>query len=318
MKIREIYERAYKRGIELDPRGKAEVKRELKDAKKTYDGLKDKDKAGFDLEKLKNPYADTRILNGDPETDVKRVLLGIDIEVGELVLADRLRERGDKIDLVIAHHPEGRAMASLYDVMDMQSGILSKYGVPINVAESIMGKRISEIERRLMPVNHTRAVDAARLLYIPFMCVHTPSDNAVVDYLQDLFDKKKPHKVSDIVDMLREIPEYSKAIDETVAPKVICGSPKRTAGKIFVDMTGGTGGSKDAYEKLSQAGVSTVVGMHMSEEHRKEAEKHHINVLIAGHISSDNLGLNLLFDHVLKNKVEIISCSGFNRITKRK
>ena len=82
-------------------------------------------------------------------------------------------------------------------------------------------------------------------------------------------------------------------------------------------MTGGTGGSKDAYEKLSQAGVSTVVGMHMSEDHRKEAEKHHINVLIAGHISSDSLGLNLLFDHVLKNKVELVPCSGFNRVTKR-
>ncbi len=317
MKIREIYEGAYKRGIELDPRGPAEVKRELKDAKKSYDDLKKKDKAGFDLEKLKNPYADTRLLYGDPNKNVKRAMLGIDIEVGEIVLADRLRERGEKIDLVIAHHPEGRAMASLYDVMDMQSGILSKYGVPINVAESIMNKRITEIERRLMPVNHTRAVDAARLLDIPFMCVHTPSDNAVVDYLQKKFDKEKPHRVSDIVDMLREIPEYEKAISDTVAPKVVCGSPKRTAGKIFVDMTGGTGGSKAAYEKLSQAGVSTVVGMHMSEEHRKEAEKHHINVLIAGHISSDNLGLNLLFNHVLKNKVEIIPCSGFNRVTKR-
>ena len=317
MKISEIYDGVIKRGIELDPRGAKEVKRELQDVKKDYGDLKEKDKAGFDLEKLKNPYADTRILYGDPKTDVKRVMLGIDIEVGEIVLADRLRERGERIDLVIAHHPEGKAMASLYDVMDMQSGILSKYGVPVNVAESIMGKRISEIERRLMPVNHTRAVDAARLLDIPFMCVHTPSDNAVVDYLQELFDKKKPHRVSDIIDMLRDIPEYTRAIDETVAPKVVSGSPKRTAGKIFVDMTGGTGGSKDAYEKLSQAGISTVVGMHMSEEHRKEAEKHHINVLIAGHISSDNLGLNLLFDHVFKKKVEIVPCSGFNRITRK-
>ena len=129
-------------------RVKADVKQELKDTKKDYDALKDKDKQGFDLEKLNNPYADTRILNGDPNTEVKRALLGIDIEVGEIVLADRLREKGEKIDLVIAHHPEGRAMASLYDVMDMQSGILSKYGVPINVAEDIMGKRINESRKR--------------------------------------------------------------------------------------------------------------------------------------------------------------------------
>ena len=33
-------------------------------------------------------------------------------------------------------------MANLYGVMDMQSGILLKYGVPINIAEDIMEERI--------------------------------------------------------------------------------------------------------------------------------------------------------------------------------
>ena len=53
--------------------------------------------------------------------------------------------------------------------------------------------------------------------------------------------------------------------------------------------------------------------MHISDDHRKEAEKHHINVIIAGHISSDTLGLNLLFDNMLKG-VEVVSASGFRRI----
>ena len=54
----------------------------------------------------------------------------------------------------------------------------------------------------------------------------------------------------------------------------------------------------------------------MSENHFKKAEKHHINVVIAGHISSDNLGLNLLFDEVEKKsgKLNIIGCSGYTRI----
>ncbi len=312
MKIKDIYERAVKWGIELDPRGEKDVSIELKRANKDYGELTEKNKKYFDLEKLTNPYADTRILCGDPATDVKKALIGIDMEVGEILLADRL----SGIDLVIAHHPEGKAMAALHDVMDMQSGILSKYGVPINVAEGIMGDRIMEIERRLMPVNHTRAVDAARLLDIPFMCIHTPSDNAVANYLQNIFDQKEPHTVSDIVDILREIPEYSNAMDETVAPKVVAGSGDRKAGKVFVDMTGGTGGSKHAYEKLSGAGVGTVVGMHIGEDHMKEAKKHHINVLIAGHIASDNLGLNLLLDEILSG-VDIVACSGFRRIARK-
>jgi hypothetical protein len=313
MKIKEIYELAVKRGMELDPRGVNAVRKDLERASREFGELKEKDRPWFDRERLTNPYADTRILNGDPGKDVSRALVGIDMEAAEVLLADRLAGRGRPVDLVIAHHPEGRAMANLYDVMDMQSGILLKYGVPINVAEDIMEERIREVERRLMPVNHTRAVDAARLLDIPFMCIHTPSDNAVTDYLQRLFDEKRPEFVSDIIDMLKEIPEYVRAMDETLMPKVFTGSEKRRAGKVFVDMTGGTGGSKKAFSKLSEAGVGTVVGMHISEDHRKEAEKSHVNVVIAGHIPSDNIGMNLLLDAVLKD-VEVVEASGFRRV----
>lgn len=315
MKIREIYEKAIAKGIDLDPRGTEEVRKELEHTKKEYDDLKEKDKKDFEKEKLTNPYADSRILFGNPEREVKRMLVGIDMEIGEVLLADRLRDRGKPIDLILSHHPEGRAMANLYDVMDMQAGILNKYGVPINVAEDIMDERIREVERRLMPTNHNRAVDAARLLDIPIMCLHTPTDNAVTTYLQKMFDEKQPRYVSEIVDMLKEIPEYKNATNETVGPKVVCGSGKRKAGKVFVDMTGGTGGSKKAFENLAKAGIGTVVGMHISEDHRKEAEKNHISVVIAGHISSDTLGINLLLDSILTD-VEVVSTSGFRRIVR--
>ncbi len=54
--------------------------------------------------------------------------------------------------------------------------------------------------------------------------------------------------------------------------------------------------------------------MHISEEHRKEAEKSHLNVVLAGHISSDTLGLNLIIDEISKSdSFEIIECSGFKR-----
>ncbi|MBI5874305.1 MAG: NGG1p interacting factor NIF3 [Deltaproteobacteria bacterium] len=316
MKIKDIYKSAVERGIELDPRGKAEVEAELKRVKKDFDELKEDKKKDFDKERLTNPYADTRILYGEPDRDIKAVLVGIDMEVGEVLLADRLRNSGKPVDLIISHHPEGRAMAALYEVMDMQSGILLKYGVPINVAEDIMAERIQEVERRLLPANHTRAIDAARLLDIPFMCIHTPSDNAVADYLQKIFDDKKTDTVSDIIDILKEIPEYKDAINEKAGPKVFVGSEKRRAGKVFVDMTGGTGGSKNIFEKLSNAGIGTVVGMHISEDHRKEAEKHHVNVVIAGHMSSDNLGMNLLLDNILKG-VDITATSGFRRFSRK-
>ncbi len=317
MKIQDIYEKAYKRGMEVDPRGIEEVRAELARTKKDFDELKDKAKKTYDMDRLVNPYADTRLLyGGKSDKEIKRVIVGIDMEVGEVLLADRLGEKGTPIDLVIAHHPEGRAMANLHAVMNMQSGIMLKYGVPINIAEDIMAERISEVRRRIMPANHMRAVDAARLLDMPFMCMHTPADNSVVTFLQDLFDDKKPAYVSDIIDILAEIPEYEKAAKEVMSPDVVCGSGRRKAGNIFVDMTGGTGGSKKAFSNLSSAGVGTVVGMHISEEHRKEAEKNHINVVIAGHTASDNIGMNLLFDNILTPDIEVVETAGFRRVSR--
>lgn len=315
MKLSKIYEFVVKEGIEADPRGRDLVSKNLARVKKGYEELNEKDKASFDKEKLSNPYADTRILNGDLGLEIKTILIGIDIEVGEILLADRLRQLGRRIDLVISHHPEGYARANFYEVMNMQTDIFGKVGVPITVAESLLKERIKEVERKVSPGNHSRAVDAARLLDIPFMCVHTPSDNHVANYLQRLLDDKKPEDTGEVLGLLKDIPEYEEAMKQNAGPKVLFGDPKNRAGKIFVDMTGGTEGPKEIFDRLEQAGIGTLVAMHLSEEHFKNVQKGHINVVLAGHISSDSLGLNLLLDKLEKEeKFEIITCSGFKRI----
>ena len=313
MNIKEIYDYFIEKGIEKDPRGAAGVKETLAAEQKKYEELKEDEKKEYDLEKLTNPYSDTRILCGNPQGEVQRIMVGIDIEVGEVLLADRLAGKGQAIDLIIAHHPEGKALAELHDVMHLQEDILVRYGVPVNVAESLMASRISEVKRGLMPINHQRAIDAARLLGISMLCAHTVADNQVATFLQGLFDQEAPKTLGDVLKMLKEIPEYAAAAGLGAAPDIILGSKERKAGKILVDMTGGTSGSEKSYEKLSQAGVGTIVGMHMSDKHRQEAEKHHINVVIAGHISSDSLGLNLLIDSLEEKGIEVVSCSGYIR-----
>lgn len=319
MKLQEFFRLAIQSGIDADPRGRATVEQELHEARKAYEELKPEDKATFDQEKLENPYADSRILHDSPGREMKNILAGIDIETPELLLADRLIQKGTEIDLVLAHHPEGRAYANFYEVMKMQADILNRFGVPINVAESQLSGRIKEVERSLMPMNHTRPVDAARLLDIPYVCLHTPADNMVVSYLQALFDKELPARLKDVVKLLKQIPEYQEAGRNNAGPRIMSGSDDQRTGKVFVDMTGGTSGSKETLEKLSQSGVGTIVGMHMSEDHRKEAEKHHIHVVIAGHISSDTLGLNLLLDAVEKRgPLIVVECSGFKRIRRQR
>lgn len=311
MRLKEIYERIIKIGIKNDPRGEEGVQKELDSVQREYESLSDKEKTIFDLERLRNPYSDTRILYGNPDIDVKRILSGIDMEVGEVLLADRLRERGKYIDAIISHHPEGMALAGLYRVMQLQSDIFNQLGVSITTAESLLDERIKEVALKLMPVNHNRPVMAARLLDIPFLCCHTPADNSVTKYLQALLDENKPYLVNDIIDILMTLPEYQEQARLDAGPKILIGKKTGRCGKVYVEMTGGTSGPKHIYKSLSQEGVGTLVGMHMSEEHKKEAEKNHINVIIAGHIASDSIGMNLVFDQLTETEgLEIIPCSG--------
>jgi hypothetical protein len=315
LNLTEFYRFVIEEGISRDPRGAERVKLEIKRKKEEFEKLDEAKRREFDQETLRNPYSDTRILN-DTKKEIRNILVGIDMETPELLLADRLRSLGKEIDLALAHHPEGRAYANFYEVMGMQADILNKYGVPINIAEDLLEKRIKEVSRKVMPVNHFRAVDAAGLLDISFICVHTPADNFVTTYLQGLMDEKKPELVGDALGLLKEIPEYKEATTRGSGPKVIAGSEKRRSGKIFVDMTGGTEGSEEALEKLSLSGVGTIVGMHMSEKHYENAEKFHINVVIAGHMASDTLGLNFLLDRAIEKfgPLNVISCSGFYRV----
>ena len=59
-------------------------------------------------------------------------------------------------------------------------------------------------------------------------------------------------------------------------------------------------------------------GFFVSPKHKKEAETSNLNVVIAGHMSSDSLGMNLFLDELEKRGIEIIPCSGLIRISRMK
>jgi len=317
MKLREMYEAAYRAGIAADPRGEDGVARVLERARKAFEDLPEHKKWEFDQESLVNPFADTRILVGDPDKDVTRMLVGIDLEVGEVLLADSLRGKGEVVDLLLAHHPEGRALARLEEVMGIQADVWRKFGVSVAYGDAILSDRMDEIMRALHPRNNEQTLAAARLLDFPYMCCHTPADNNVNKYLQARCDELGADAtVDDLLDMLKSIPEYHEAVLQGTGPVIYEGSAKRRTGKIMVDMTGGTSGPVEALSRLAASGVGTILGMHMGEEHRQKAKDEHMNVVIAGHISSDSLGMNLVIDLFERQGVDVIACSGFTRVSR--
>jgi len=319
MKLKDIYKAIVEEGIRQDPRGKEAVIKELKEKKKLFESLTKENKKEFDIESLNNPYADTRILYGNESKEIKRAMVGIDMGIGELLLIDSLNSKNKKkIDLCISHHPQGFALAGFYEVMPMQADILSNFGIPINIGEELLHERMMEVSRKIHSANHNRAVDAAKLLDIPMMCAHTASDNFASTFIQNLMDKNKPEKVKDIISLLKELPEYKLAIQDKAGPKIIMGDENRRAGKIIVEMTGGTEGHKDIFDSYVQAGIGTIIGMHLSAGHFEKAKGKHLNIIVAGHIASDNLGINLLLDKVQKRgSLDIVPCSGFRRIERK-
>ena len=317
MRLQEMYETAWRAGVAADPRAGDGVARVLERAREEFDALPEDKRWEFDQETLVNPYADTRILVGDPDEEIKSTLVGIDLEVGEVLLADVLRAKGRPVDLLLAHHPEGRALARLEEVMGVQADVWRRFGVSVAYGDAVMTDRMAEIMRALHPRNNERTVAAARLLGLPYMCCHTPADNNVNAFVQALCDDLgSDSTVEELLDMLKSIPEYREAVLQGTGPVIFEGSAKRRTGKIMVDMTGGTSGPIDSLSKLAAAGVGTIVGMHMGEEHRKKAKDEHLTVVIAGHVSSDSLGMNLIVDEYERRGVDVIACSGFARVSR--
>ena len=313
MTIQQIYELVVKLGINSDLRGTGRIKEILARSKERYSNLSTKQKDRFDNEKLWNPYSDTRVFV-DHKRPIKKVMAGIDIQPSEIMMAKELG-----CDLVIAHHPVGSALNDLGDVMHLQSDVLAMYGVPINIAEHLIHERIDEVARGVAPVNTYRSVMAAEIYQMGLMCTHTVTDNLVASFLDKHLRKAKPKVLKDIIESLEEIPEYQKAITHKAGPTIFVGRSDSSVGKmVLTEITGGTEGAIGMYEKMSQAGIGTIVGMHMAEDRKKEAQKNHVNVVIAGHMSSDSLGMNLFLDELEKKGIEIVPVSGLIRISRVK
>ena len=89
----------------------------------------------LNLAKLKEkPYDTNVIVQGE---NIKRVLIGIDMETPELLLAQQLG-----FDCVVSHHPKADScIVDFYKVMDVQINRMVKSGVPINKAQKALKKK---------------------------------------------------------------------------------------------------------------------------------------------------------------------------------
>ncbi len=321
MKLQKFLETAVDLGIQYDPREKKQIEKILKKHQEAAKKLSEKEKPYFDAERTWNPYSDCRIINGDGTEEFTHLFVGIDIETPELLLVDRLRAKGKKIDGVLIHHPEGRALADLEKVMPLQIDLLATVGVPVNQSEAVLRPRMDKIWRAIHADNLFRTERAAELLDIPALCCHTITDNMVWSFMEKHICKHAYDDMGEILTAIRDIPEYTMYAKKGNPPIIVNGSKSSRVGKLVAtEFTGGTNGPEEFFEAKARAGVGTVLSMHVTEKSLEEAKKHHINIIQCSHMASDALGINLMLDEMKKKdpKMTFTEASGFIRVERKK
>ena len=238
--------------------------------------------------------------------DIKKVLMGVDMDTAELMLAKQLG-----YDCVVSHHPKNTNV-NMLDLLDTHVLRLEALGVPRNKGQKLLAERKEELSYNQHVSNSRRSESAAKLLNMPYVSLHTPADIIGEAIVQKFIDKKfagKPETtVQDVVEALEEIGEYKKSARK---PVIRVGSKDSFAGKIYVLMAGLTGPGANILKEYIEAGVGTLVLMHIPEKDAKEVKKQGFgNVIVAGHMSSDSLGLNKIAKEWAKKGVETTMMSG--------
>ena len=321
MNLRQLYATSVELGIALDVRGRAALERQMAAARRAYEALPEWQRPYFDQERLRNPFGDVRIAYcpRDPaEVELDTILLGINIGVPELLLADRLRERGTRVDAVIAHHTHGIGVAPslVDDFMPVAIDFLAAEGVPRDAAERCIGAYIAEKQDALEDF-HRIGPDTARLLGFPLACIHTPCDYYIGEGIRPVLRAAAPRTAADVVQALLTVPEVQGAARAAGAlPRIMSGAPEWPVERLLLKFGGGYILPPEAYTLLGRAGVQAVVQIGCAPAHAKAAAEAGVAIVRVPHAACDNIGINLLLDEVERRHgpLHVIPCHAFQRI----
>jgi len=241
-----------------------------------------------------------------PGKNIKKVLMGVDMDTAELMLAKELG-----YDCVVSHHPRN-TNPDMLDVMNTHILRLEKLGVPRNKSQKALDPKKEELGYMKHVVNSRRSESAAKLMGMPYVSLHTPADiigEAVVQkFLDEKFADKPEATLAEVVQALDGIGEYKNSARK---PVIRVGGNNSYAGKIYVLMAGYTGPGAAVHKLYFEGGVGTLVLMHIPEKDAKELKTHGVgNVIVAGHMSSDSIGMNIIANKWREMGVEVTMMSG--------
>ena len=245
----------------------------------------------------------------EADNDVKRLLFGIDIDIGELLYA---RDAG--YDAVIAHHPVGdRARTDFARVVWRQVDQMMAEGVPRADAESAVESRLAAPHRGMHMGNVNRTVDTARLIGVPLASIHLACDligrQAIVDLLEQ---RAAPSStVRDAIAWIEEFPEMEAG---HTRPEAWLGDESAPLGRYTVAMAGGTNGGHPVFREYFRAGVDTIFAMHIAEDDLRRLRDDPLSegraLVVTGHMSTDSIGINRVIKGLEERGISVTRTSG--------
>src|SRR4029077_1467670 len=236
--------------------------------------------------------------------EVRRVYVGIDIDIAELLLAKTLG-----LDGVIGHQPIGsHTRLEMPAVIERHEAQMRAEGIPADIARKLMLARRDPVAHALHTGNYDRVVEAAKQLQMPLMNIHLPAD---IVSLQFFIGFAKPvvdgqgTTVGSLVDELKTIPEMEASL---VQPELGLGRPDDPVGRWMVQMAAGTNGGAAIYRTYYEHGINTILAMHIDERDLRELEQlqRPANLVITGHMPSDSIGMNRVIAALEQRGLEVI------------
>lgn len=246
--------------------------------------------AALDLVGFDAPPEDSAIyVSGD---EIRRVLFGIDIGAGELLMARQLG-----YDAVIAHHPVGVPHRA-WRVFERHVDFLVEAGVPREAARAAIEPKMEAERVNGQASNYERVPMVARRLRMPFLNIHCPLDEMGRRVMQETVDElltaDSDATLGDVAGALAALPAAQRAETEV---RILLGDPDASVDRAVVAHGALTNGGHRVARTYYEHGIDTVIYIHISpDDLRCLRDDEEGQLIVTGHIVGDAFGIEPYID----------------------
>jgi len=236
-----------------------------------------------------------------PGEDLERLLFGLDIGAGELLMAEQLGYDG-----VIAHHPVGVPQRA-WRVFERHVDLLTGAGVPEEAAREAVRPKMAQLRVDGQTRNYEQVPMAARRLGMPFLNVHSPLDELGRRKMQAVVDEAlaadPDATLAEVAGVLAALQAAQRADTEVC---VALGNLDAPAGQVVVAHGALTNGGYHVARAYFDHGVDTVIYIHVSPSDLVRLQENDDGQLIVtGHLVGDAVGIEPYIDALRERGLQV-------------